>query len=236
MSDIFTRLIPLYGEKGLERLISSSIAVFGLGGVGGFTVEALVRSGVGSITIVDGDCFEESNLNRQIYSNINTIGKRKSEVTSQRLTEINPNLKVTAIDCFVGKDNISMFDLSRYDIVIDAIDNVTAKILLIEGCRQANTKILCCLGTAGKTDPSKLKFTTIDKTVGCPLARVMRRELKKREIYGITALYSNEEASGYAKEETKNATRPAPASCIFVPSVAGIMLAQHAIDYIIDKE
>ncbi len=236
MSDIFNRLFPLYGDVGLARLRNASVAVFGLGGVGGFTAEALVRSGVGNIVVVDGDCFEESNLNRQIYANTLTIGKRKAEITAQRLLEINPNINVKPIDCFVGKDNIDAFDLSLYSIVIDAVDNVTAKLLLIEQCRKVGTEILCCLGTAGKTDPSKLKFTTIEKTSACPLARVMRRELKKRNIYGVSALFSEEKSSSYSQETTKNLSRPAPASCIFVPSIAGIMLAHRAVDYIINRE
>ncbi len=235
MNDSFLRLRPLYGEEGLKKLSAANVAVFGLGGVGGFSVESLVRSGIGSITVVDGDCFEESNLNRQIYSNVGAIGHRKAEVTAKRIAEINPKVRVEARDCFVGKDNITEFDFSCYDVVIDAVDNITAKLLLIEQCRSVNTEIICCLGTAGKTDPTKLSFTTIEKTSGCPLARVMRRELKKREIYGVTALYSEEKTASYSDETTKQGSRPAPGSCIFVPSIAGIMLAHRAVELILNK-
>ncbi len=237
MDNSLIRLLPLYGSEGLDRIKSANVAVFGLGGVGGFTVEALARSGIGNITVVDGDCFEESNLNRQIYSNIDNIGKRKAQITANRIAEINKSIKVTPVDCFVSPDNIGSFNLSDYDVVVDAVDNVTAKILLIEGCRNVKTEILCCLGTAGKTDPSMLCFTTIEQTEGCPLARVMRRELKKRNIYGVTALYSKEmvKPNAYSEETTKQESRPAPGSCIFVPSVAGILLAHRAVEIILEK-
>ncbi len=236
MSEAFKRLEPLYGQHALQKLSNANVAVFGLGGVGGFTAEALVRSGIGNITIVDGDSYETSNLNRQIAATTTTIGRRKAQVMADRLAEITPNLNIDARDCFVDSQNICDFNLANYDVVIDAVDTVTTKLLLIQGCYSVSTEILCCLGTAGKTDPTRLKFTTIEKTANCPLARVMRRELKKRNIYGVKAIYSDEKSAGcFAEETAKQGSRPAPSSCIFVPSVAGIMLAHRAVDIIINE-
>ncbi len=238
MDEMFARLVPLYEQQGIEKLQNTAVAVFGLGGVGGIAAEALVRSGIGKITLVDGDSFDTTNLNRQLFSLHSTIGERKCEVAAKRLGDINPKVKIDVVDEFITVDNIDQFEFERFDYVIDAIDTVTTKLLLIERCVAAGTKIVSCMGTGGKTDLTLLKLDMIENSHGCPLARVMRRELKKREIFGIDVVYSPQERSkGHLSEERhKNASRPAPSSCIFVPSAAGLLLAQHVVNQILSGD
>ncbi len=236
MDDTFSRLMPIFGEKGLETLSRTRVAVFGLGGVGGYAAEALARCGVGRLILVDGDCFEQSNLNRQIFALHSNIKQRKTQVATERLLDINPSIEITAIDKFIISQNFDELDFSEVDYVIDAIDTVSAKLLIIERCVRDNIAIVSSMGTGGKVDITALKVDKIEKTSVCPLARVMRRELKKREIFGINVVYSTEQSGTCTDQSHKDGTRPAPSSCIFVPAAAGLMLAQHVVMKIIDKE
>ena len=220
MEERLSRLIPLFGEEAIEKLNKSHVAVFGLGGVGSYVCEALVRGGIGEITIVDKDTVEESNLNRQLCALNSTIGQPKTEVVKKRLLDINPNLIVHDKYCFFLPDNSNEFDFADYDYVCDAIDNVTAKIELIVKCNKSNTPIISSMGTGNKTDPTRFEVSDIFSTSVCPLARVMRHELKKRDIASLKVVYSKEEP--LIKRET-------PASSSFVPGVAGLILAGEII-------
>ncbi len=228
----FNRVKLLIGSEKFDRLCSSSVLIFGIGGVGGFTVEALARSGVGSITIVDSDKVSTSNINRQIIANNDTVGMDKVLAMKDRLMKINPSLKVKAINCFYLPENADSIDFSEYDYVIDAVDTVSAKLAIIERAKAFNKPVISCMGTGGKLDISKLTVCDVYKTKGCPLARVMRRELKKRGVESLKVVYSEEEVS-YSSElefaENKGKDRVAPPSMIFVPSVAGIMLAGEVV-------
>ncbi len=236
MDNIFSRTIPIFGKKGLEKLSYSVVAVFGLGGVGGYAAEALARCGVGRLIIVDGDSFDYSNLNRQIFALHSTIGRRKTQVANERLTDINPNIDITEVDKFITADNFDELDFSEVDYVIDAIDTLSTKLLIIERCINDNIGIISSMGTGGKVDITALKVDKIERTSVCPLARVMRRELKKRGISGVECVYSTEQSGACTDQSHKDGTRPAPSSAIFVPAAAGLMLAQHVVTNIVDKE
>ena len=229
----FKRSALLIGQDNLKKLESSHVAVFGVGGVGGFVVEALVRSGVGSLTIIDNDVVSLSNINRQIIAIENTVGKSKTQVMKERLLSINSSAKVNEYDMFYLPETADLIDLSQFDYVVDAIDTVTAKVELIERAKKANVPIISCMGTGGKTDPTKLKVTDIYKTNGCPLARVMRNLLKKRAIEKLKVVYSEEQNVICDQEleqaEKKANDRVAPPSMIFVPSTAGIIIAREVV-------
>lgn len=231
--DKFDRVRLLIGEKSLDVLKNASIAVFGIGGVGGFAVEALARSGVGSITIVDSDVVAETNLNRQVIATSETVGKDKVEVMKNRLLSINPDIKVNAKKLFILPENVDTLDFKDYDYIIDAVDTVSAKLAIIERAFQKGVPIISCMGTGGKIDSTKLKVEDVYKTAGCPLARVMRRELKKRGVQKLKTVYSEELSSINEDElsvaEEKSNGRIAPASMIFVPAAAGLMLAREAV-------
>lgn len=231
METPFIRTQMLIGEQKLNKLMASHVAVFGVGGVGGFTAEALVRSGVGSITIFDGDVISVSNINRQIIADFSTVGKSKVRVIEKRLKSINPDLNFTGNDIFITPENLSGFDLTGYDYIVDAIDTVSSKLALVERAKFLGVPIISCMGTGGKSDINRLKVADIKKTSGCPLARVMRREVKARGIDSLKVVYSDETANFGSREfsEVKTDGKKAPPSTIFVPATAGLMLAGEVV-------
>lgn len=216
MEERYSRLLPLFGEDKLSKITSSHVAVFGIGGVGGYVCEALVRGGIGEITIIDHDTVCESNLNRQLVALTSSIGKKKVDVMKERLLDINPALKIHVRDCFYLPETSDSFDFREYDYVCDAVDTVTAKINIIEKCKEAGVKVISSMGTGNKLDPASFEVADIKETSVCPLARVMRHELKKRNIDSLKVVYSKEEP--LLKEST-------PSSASFVPGVAGLILA-----------
>ena len=218
----FQRTEMLIGEEALERLKKSAVLVFGLGGVGSYVCEALVRAGVGKLEIVDKDVVDITNINRQLIALHSTIGRAKADVEAERLMDINPSLDLTARKCFYLPENSDEFDFGKFDYVVDAIDNVTAKLDIIEKSKKAGTKVISSMGTGNKLDPSAFRIADIEDTKICPLARIMRKELRKRGINGVKVLYSHEEPKG-------NGGRT-PASISFVPSVAGLLIAKTVID------
>lgn len=232
----FTRMEPLIGEKGLACLYKAKVAVFGIGGVGSYAVEALARSGVGTLTLVDNDTVAVTNVNRQLIALHSTLGKPKTQVAKERILDINPNAIVHTYETFVNADNIQIFDFSAFDYIVDAVDTVTTKLLLIEKAKESGVPVISCMGTGNKLDPFKFQITDISKTSVCPLAKVMRTELKKRKIKKVKVLFSTEQPvkekknPQEEKRETKGtAGRPVPGSVSFVPSVAGLMIAGEVI-------
>ncbi|MGN0680907.1 MAG: ThiF family adenylyltransferase [Candidatus Fimisoma sp.] len=218
----FQRTEMLIGEEALERLKKSAVLVFGLGGVGSYVCEALVRAGVGKLEIVDKDVVDITNINRQLIALHSTIGRAKADVEAERLMDINPSLDLTVRKCFYLPENSDEFDFGKFDYVVDAIDNVTAKLDIIEKSKKAGTKVISSMGTGNKLDPSAFRIADIEDTKICPLARVMRKELRKRGINGVKVLYSQEEPKGSGGRT--------PASISFVPSVAGLLIAKTVID------
>lgn len=212
------RCIPLLGSVALEELKNSHICVFGVGGVGGFVVEGLARLGVGEFTIVDNDIVNESNKNRQIIALSSTIGKKKVEVLKERILDINPKCKVNTYDTFVGKENINIFDFNSFSYVVDCVDNVTAKLAIIIKAKENNIPIISSMGTGNKLDPMMFEIKDISKTTVCPLAKVIRLELRKRDIKNVKVLFSTE-------EPVKSSDFIASVS--FVPSVAGLLIARE---------
>ena len=235
----FIRVENLVGEKAYRKLENASVAVFGVGGVGGYAVEALARSGVGRIALFDSDTIDESNVNRQIIADYGTLGGDKVSVMKERLTAINPNIKVDCYKVFYLPENADEFDLSAYDYVVDAVDTVSAKLEIIARAKALGVPVISCMGTGGKIHPEMLKVSVVEKTSGCPLARVMRRELKARGISGVKVVYSEETVS-FEKSEgemlKKADGKTAPPSMIFVPAVAGLMLAREVVFDIINGE
>ena len=234
MQERFSRSTPLLTEEGIERLRRAKIAVFGIGGVGGFAVEALARSGVGFIDVFDNDTVSVSNLNRQIIATESTVGKDKVEVMKERILDIDSSLEVGAYKLFYSAETADNVDLSSYEYIIDAIDTVTSKLLLIEKAKTCGVKIISSMGTGNKLDPTRLEISDIYKTSVCPLARVMRTELKRRGIKNLKVLFSKEEPIR-AVTDTQN-SRHSPASVSFVPSVGGLIIAGEVIrDIAFDK-
>ena len=219
----FSRTENLIGADGLEKLKNAKVIVFGVGGVGGYTIEALARAGVGSIAVVDNDTVSESNINRQIIALQSTIGQKKTEVVKRRIAEINPACKVQTFDIFFLPE--TELDLSEYDYVADAVDTVTAKIEIIRRAKEAGVPVISCMGTGNKLSATALTVEDISKTSVCPLARVMRRELKKRGIERVKTVYSKEEPREGGMEDGKTV----PASISYVPSVAGLLMAGEMI-------
>ena len=227
----FSRSALLLGDTGIEKLKKSRIAVFGAGGVGGHAIEALARSGVGKIDIFDSDTVSVSNFNRQIIATEKTLGALKVDAARDRILEINPLCEVFAHNVFYSADNASLYDLSVYDYVIDAIDSVSSKIELIIRAKAANVKIISSMGTGNKLDPTMLEVSDISKTSVCPLARVMRRELRARGINHLKVVYSKEEPIKAVADP--DSPRHAPGSVSFVPSVAGLIIAGEVIKDIV---
>lgn len=223
----FEREIPIIGEDGFKIIKEKKVIVFGLGGVGGFCSEMLVRCGIKEITIVDYDIVCDSNVNRQIIATSKTIGRYKTDVLEERLKEINPDLIVKKHTIFVSDKNINDFNFNDYDYVCDCVDNVTAKLLIVQKAKAQNVKIISCMGTGNKSNPSLFKITNISKTKVCPLARVMRIELRKRKIEKLTVIYSDEKP---IKSPLRNEIgKVIPSSIAFNPSVAGILIARYVI-------
>ena len=232
----FARVKMLIGDDAFQKLSNSSVAVFGVGGVGGYTVEALARSGVEKITVFDSDVVAKSNLNRQIIATTQNIGTSKVEAVKERVKSINPNAQIQIHKVFYLPENANDFDLSIYDYVVDAVDTVSAKLEIIERAIKAGVKVISCMGTGGKTDPTMLRVAPIEKTKGCPLARVMRRELKARSLSGVKVVYSEEQTQSVCTEKSENG-KAIPPSMIFVPATAGLILAREVVfDIINEKE
>ncbi|MCQ2575418.1 MAG: tRNA threonylcarbamoyladenosine dehydratase [Treponema sp.] len=231
MLNQFSRTELLLGTEALRTIQNSRVIVFGVGGVGGYVVEALVRSGITHIDIVDNDTVSLTNINRQIIATHSSIGKAKVEVMRDRILDINPDAKVTIHQCFYLPENKNQFDFTQYDYVIDAVDTVSAKIALIQQAKEAGTKIISCMGAGNKLDPTKFQIADISKTSVCPLARVMRQECKKRHITKVKVLFSTEKPvpSHITEESEKKGNGPAPGSIAFVPSVAGLIIAAEVI-------
>lgn len=226
MNNAFLRNSLLIGDDAVEKLKKSSVAVFGVGGVGGFVVEGLARAGVGEIAIFDNDTIEETNLNRQIIATTENIGKDKTAEAEKRIKSINPETKVHTHKVFYLPENADGFDLSIYDYIVDAVDTVSAKLEIIARAKKAGVPVISCMGTGGKTDITSLKVADIEKTSMCPLAKVMRRELKSRNISGVKAVYSTEEV---VKPKTDGENKGVIPSMIFVPAAAGLMIAREVV-------
>ena len=222
----------LLGSDNMERLRHARVAVFGVGGVGGYVVEALARSGVGNLDLIDSDSVSVSNLNRQILATHSTVGMLKVDAARQRVLDINPSCNVRPYPIFYTPDTADQFDFTRYDYIADAIDTVTGKLALVERAKAAGTPIICCMGTGNKLDASAFQVADISKTAMCPLARVMRRELSKRGIRHLKVVYSQEEAltpTGWEEEAAALGKRQIPGSVAFVPGAAGLLLAGEVV-------
>lgn len=233
MKNQFERTELLIGKDKLDILQNSHVAVFGIGGVGGYVVEALARSGIGKIDLIDNDDICLSNINRQIIATHSTIGQAKVEVAKERVLSINPNAEVNTFKIFYTPETKDKIDLSKYDYIVDAIDTVTAKISLVEEAKKYNIPIICSMGTGNKMYPERLEITDISKTSVCPLARVMRTELKKRGIKKVKVVYSKEAPIKVDKLSDKN-KRQVPGSNAFVPPVAGLIIAAEVIKDLIN--
>lgn len=266
MSNLFSRTELLFGRDAMERLAASRVAVFGVGGVGGYAVEALARSGIGAMDLIDSDRICESNINRQIHATCRTIGRYKVDVAAERIAEINPAAEVRVHKVFYLPETADRFCFSEYDYIIDAIDTVTGKIALVVNAAAARTPIISSMGAGNKLDPTAFEVTDIYSTSVCPLARVMRRELKRRGIKRLKVVYSREAPLAAAEEpqllpeaapfsddgagsseqrtprlsdissEEKNSRRRVPGSCSFVPPAAGLIIAGEVIKDLIRHE
>lgn len=237
MDNQFARTELLLGRDAMNQLKKASVIVFGIGGVGGYVVEALTRSGIGTLALVDNDKVNLTNLNRQIIATKDTLGKYKVDVMKERILSINPEAEVKTYPYFYLPENASEFDLSQYSYVVDAIDTVTAKIELVLRAQQAGTPIISSMGTGNKLDPTRLEISDIYKTSVCPLAKVMRRELRKRGVSELKVLYSREEPikpKGVVEEES-GMRRAIPGSTAFVPSAAGLIIAAEIVKDIIES-
>lgn len=229
MEEQFIRTAMLLGEDGIEKLKSKRIAVFGIGGVGGHVVEALARSGVGALDLIDNDVVSISNINRQIIATYDTVGKPKTEVMRERIHSINPHCVVTCYQSFYLPEYRDKFPFEQFDYMIDAIDTVTAKIDLALVSCEKKIPLISSMGTGNKLDPSKFEITDIYKTSVCPLAKVMRKELKNRGIPKLKVLYSKEDAMKPLPLTAQEGRRATPGSTAFVPAVAGLMIAGEVI-------
>ena len=243
MLHAFSRSEELLGRDGFRVLAESKVAVFGIGGVGSYVVEALARSGVGSLTLVDHDVVSVTNLNRQLVALRSTMGRKKVLVAKERIMDINQDAVVHTYDTFFSAETADLFDFSAFDYIVDAVDTVSAKLLLIEKAKAAGVPAISCMGTGNKLDPSCFQIADISKTSVCPLAKVMRTELKKRRIKKVKVLFSTEPApkekrrrqgqmdkERFSSMEIREGTgRPVPASVSFVPGTAGLMIAGEVI-------
>lgn len=243
MENQFTRTELLLGSDSMEKLKNARVAVFGVGGVGGYVVEALARSGVGHIDIIDNDTVSITNINRQIIATLSSVGKYKVDVMKERIMDINPEAEINAFRCFYLPETKDQFDFSRYDYVVDAVDTVTAKIQLIMQAKESGTKIICSMGAGNKLNPAMFEVADISETSVCPLARVMREACKKRGIKKVKVVYSKEKP---IKPKSQNQPAPAaqnspagrrdtPGSMAFVPSAAGLIIASEVVKDIIEQ-
>ena len=247
----YSRTAILLGAESIEKLENATVAVFGIGGVGGFAAEALARSGVGNLELIDHDTVSVSNINRQIVALCSTVGKYKVDVMKDRILDINPKINVTAHKCFYLPETAGQFDFSKYDYVVDCIDTVTGQLQLIEAAKAAGVPVISSMGAGNKLDPTAFQVADISKTSVCPLAKVMRRELKKRNIKNVKVVYSKEDVveAKISEEDAKKAEqqrddenntgrrKSIPGSIAFVPSVAGLILAGEVIkDLTMEKQ
>lgn len=230
MLNEFSRTELLLGEEAMAKLKSSSVAVFGVGGVGSYVVEALARSGIGTLALIDNDDVSLTNINRQLVAMYSTVGRLKVDVAKEHILDVNPKCSVQAFPCFYTEEDNGGINLSDYDYIVDAIDTVSSKLFLIEQAKELDIPIISCMGAGNKLDPSKFQITDIYKTSMCPLAKVMRYELKRRGIKKLKVLFSTEQSvipKGSSEENSPK--RQIPGSIAFVPSVAGLMIAGEVI-------
>lgn len=232
---MFTRTELLFGKENMEKLQNARVAVFGIGGVGGHCALALARSGIGTIDLIDNDVVSKSNINRQAVAFLSTIGKQKTEVMQKMIADINPNAKVNTYNTFFLPENADTFDFSKYDYVVDAIDTVSGKIALAESAKAAGTKIISSMGAGNKLDPTAFRVADIYDTKVCPLARVMRKELKARGIKSLKVVYSEEKALTPLPCNENSGKRQTPGSVAFVPSVAGLIMAGEVVKDIVSQ-
>ena len=250
MLNQFSRTQLLYGQDNMRRLAASRVAVFGIGGVGGYAVEALARSGIGALDLIDDDKVCLTNVNRQLYATRSTVGRYKVEVAEERIRDINPDCRVRAWKTFYMPDTQDQFDFTEYDYIVDAIDTVKGKLTLVEAAKAAGTPIISCMGAGNKTDPTAFRVADIYKTSVCPLARVMRTECRKRRIKHLKVVYSTviptralEDPAFSCRNhcicppDTRKCTvrRDIPGSTAFVPSVAGLILAGEVVKDLLKK-
>ena len=231
----FLRTEMLIGKEAVKKLNNSKVIIFGVGGVGGHLALSLARSGVGNITLVDKDKVSVSNINRQAVAFLSTVGKFKCDVMKNMILDINPNACVTVINEFFLPENKNDYDFSQYDYIIDAVDTVSAKIALVECAEKSKVPIISAMGAGNKLDPTAFSVTDIFKTSGCPLARVMRRELKARGIKKLKVVYSTEKAKKPLFNDESDSKRVSPASIAFVPSVAGLIMAGEVVKDIVSQ-
>lgn len=246
----FARTELLYGAENMQKLSHSRVAIFGIGGVGGYVVEALARTGVGSFVLVDSDTVSLTNLNRQIIATYDTIGKYKTQVMKERILSINPKAQVEVRNCFYLPENAHEFDFRTYSYVVDAVDTVTAKIEIIMRARECGVPVISCMGAGNKVNPGAFEVTDLYRTTMCPLAKVMRRELKKRGVEKLKVVYSPEKPikpetgrlSGQENEEKMMQgdesiikKRSVPGSVVFAPAVAGMLLAGQVVSDLISE-
>ena len=247
MNREFTRSTLLMGEAAVEKLQKSRVAIFGVGGVGGYVCEALVRSGVGAFDLIDKDVVDVTNINRQIIATHSTVGRPKVEVMRERMLDINPEVLVNARECFFLPENATDFDFTNYDFVVDCVDTVTAKIQIIMQSKEAGVPVISSMGAGNKMDASRFKVADIYKTNVDPLARVMRRELKKRGVRKLTVVYSDEEPMTPIRDahwsesvektlEPEGRVKQTPGSVAFVPGAAGLIIAGEVVRQLISKE
>ena len=228
----FSRTALLFGEEAMEKLKRSRVAVFGIGGVGGYCVEALARSGVGTLDLIDDDTVNLTNLNRQIIATYATLGMDKVDAARERILSINPEAVVHTHKTFYLPETAGEFDFAQYDYVVDAIDTVTGKLMLVQAAKEAGTRVISCMGAGNKLDPTAYEVADISKTSVCPLARIMRKELGRRGIKHLKVVYSKELALTPAPAEEEDSAHPkrqTPGSNAFVPAVAGLILAGEVV-------
>lgn len=229
----YSRTELLLGSEAMEKLKNAKVAVFGLGGVGGYVVEALARSGVGALELVDHDTISITNINRQLLATRSTVGCSKARAAKNRVLDIDPDIRVTARELFFGPDTADQFDFSGYSYVVDAIDTVTGKLALVTAAQTAGVPVISCMGTGNKLDPTRFQIADISKTSVCPLARIMRKECAKRGIRHLKVLFSTEDPIpsrlDASSEELPQGRRALPGSVAFVPSVAGLIIAGEVI-------
>ena len=232
MKDELLRTAMLLGEEAVDKLQKARVAIFGIGGVGGYTLEALARAGVGQLDLIDSDTVSRSNINRQILATQSTVGMSKVEAGKKRVLDINPDCVVRTWEIFYTPETADQFDFTRYDYIVDAIDTVTGKLMLIQKAYECGTPIISCMGTGNKLDAAAFEVSDISKTTMCPLARIVRKELGKRGIKHLKVVYSKEEAlspTGWEEEAKALGKRQIPGSVSFVPGAAGLILAGEVI-------
>ena len=236
MNQRFLRQSLIIGEEATKALATKKVALFGVGGVGSYAAEALARCGVGTVELIDSDTVSVSNINRQLCALDSTVGQDKVEVVASRMRDINPDIKVITRKEFILPENADSFEFSSYDFVIDAIDTVSAKVEIAVRCTELGVPVVSCMGTGNKLDPTALRVSDLSKTSGCPLARVMRRELKKRGITHLTVVFSEEAPIRPCEPLFAENGKPIPGSIAFVPSVAGLIAASVAIKKLIGED